>query len=197
MISRKVRTQSIKQHLIICHAAMVVSHKRILLTSELKFGSRKQPCQFILHASPKLAALPPTEAAFRPNILRGHYQTAIWRSCASQDPPQASPEDYGWYRTEQGQMLPKKFTSEDVNVAPLEVMKLIRCQCHALSKRCEGRCSCKEAGLRCTSFCGCNDDGVFCSRFQDIADVSPDAYADIGNIIDNSNSDSEDDFDDF
>ena len=97
----------------------------------------------------------------------------------------------------QGQMLPKKFTSEDVNVAPLEVMKLIRCQCHALSKRCEGRCSCKEAGLRCTSFCGCNDDGVFCSRFQDIADVSPDAYADIGNIIDNSNSDSEDDFDDF
>ena len=51
--------------------------------------------------------------------------------------------------------------------------------------------------LRCTSFCGCNDDGVFCSRFQDIADVSPDAYADIGNIIDNSNSDSEDDFDDF
>ena len=94
-------------------------------------------------------------------------------------------------------MLPKKFTLEDVNVAPLEVMKLIRCQCHALSKRCEGRCSCKEAGLRCTSFCGCNDDGIFCSRFQDIADVSPDAYADIGNIIDNSNSDSEDDFDDF
>ena len=129
-----------------------------------------------VYASPKLAALPPTEAAFRPNILRGHYQTAIWRSCASQDPPQASSEDYGWYRTEQGQMLPKKFTSEDVNVAPLEVMKLIRCQCHALSKRCEGRCSCKEAGLRCTSFCGCNDDGVFCSRFQDIADVSPDAY---------------------
>ena len=43
-----VRTQSIKQHLIICHAAMVVSHKRILLTSELKFGSRKQPCQFML-----------------------------------------------------------------------------------------------------------------------------------------------------
>ena len=55
-------------------------------------------------------------------------------------------------------MLPKKFTSEDVNVAPPEVMKLIWCQCHALSKRCEGQCSCKEAGLRCTSFCGCNDD---------------------------------------
>ena len=93
--------------------------------------------------------------------LRGHYQTAIWRSCASQDPPQASPEDYGWYyllyRTDRGQMLPKKFTSEDVNVAPQEVIKLIRCQCHALSKRCERRCSCKEAGLRCTSFCGCND----------------------------------------
>ena len=52
-----------------------------------------------VHASPKLESLTPTEAALRPNILRGHYQTAIWRSCASQDPPQASPEDYGWYRT--------------------------------------------------------------------------------------------------
>ena len=60
-------------------------------------------------------------------------------------------------RTDRGQMLPKKFTSEDVNVAPQEVIKLIRCQCHALSKRCERRCSCKEAGFRCTSFCGCND----------------------------------------
>ena len=37
-------------------------------------------------------------------------------------------------------------------------MKLIRCQCHALSKRCEGQCSCKEAGFRRTSFSGCNDD---------------------------------------
>ena len=114
-----------------------------------------------VHASPKLESLPPTEEALHPNILRGHYQTAIWRSCASQYPPQASPEDYGWYyllyRTDRGQMLPKKFTSEDVNVAPQEVIQLIRCQCHALSKRCERRCSCKEAGLRCTSFCGCND----------------------------------------
>ena len=89
-----------------------------------------------VHASPKLESLPPTEAALRPYILRGHYQTAIWRSCASQDPPQASPEleDYGWYKTvnrpRPDAMLPKKFTSEDVNVAPLEVMKLIRCQCH-------------------------------------------------------------------
>ena len=39
--------------------------------------------------------------------------------------------------------------------------------------------------------------GVFCSRFQDIADDSPDAYDDIKNTIDNSNSDSEDDFDDL
>ena len=44
------------------------------------------------------------------------------------------------------------------SLPPTEVMKLIRCQCHALSKRCEGQCSCKEAGLRRTSFCGCNDD---------------------------------------
>ena len=64
------------------------------------------------------------------------------------------------YRTDRGQILPKKFT---VNVAPSEVMKLIRCQCHALSKRCEGQCSCKEAGLRRTMYevlHGCNYDDV-------------------------------------
>ena len=37
----------------------------------------------------------------------------------------------------------------------------------------------------------------WCSRFQDIADDSPDAYDDIENTIDNSNSGSEDDFDDL
>ena len=144
-----------------------------------------------LHANPKLESLPPTEAALRPNILRAHYQTAIWRSCANQDPPMASPANFGWYRTDRGQMLPKMF-SEDVNIAPEEILKLIRCQCHSVTNRCGGRCTCKDANLQCTSFCGCNDDGTFCCRYQDIADQSPDAYENLDNEIDN-HSDSEDD----
>ena len=132
-----------------------------------------------IHSTPKLESLPPTEAALRPNILRAHYQTAIWRACASQDPPHASAVDYGWYRTERGQMLPEMF-SHDVRVAPDELLKLIKCECHALNNRCGGsRCSCKEANLQCTSFCGCHDDGIICVRYTDIADESPDAYDDI------------------
>ena len=75
-------------------------------------------------------------------------------------------------------------------------MKLIRCQCHALSQRCEGQCSCKEAGLRCTTFCGCNDDVPGFKTLQMTA-LMLIYYDDIENTIDNSNSGSEDDFDDL
>ena len=100
-------------------------------------------------------------------------------------------------------MLPEMF-SHDVRVAPDELLKLIKCQCHALNNRCGGsRCSCKEANLQCTSFCGCHDDGIICVRYKGIADESPDAYEDIfhsDNNIDNENnelndSESDDDFD--
>ena len=64
------------------------------------------------HATPKLQTLPPTETALLPNILRAHYQTALQMSCENQDPLQlqASPTDFGWYRGEQGQMLPEMYS---------------------------------------------------------------------------------------
>ena len=125
------------------------------------------------HATPKLQTLPPTETTLLPNILRAHYQTALWMSCENQDPPQASPTDFGWYRGEQGQMLPEMYSrGREPNIAPKELLKLIRFQCHATTDRCDGRCSCKLANIKCTAFCGCHDDGVFCVRYssEDISD---------------------------
>ena len=92
-------------------------------------------------------------------------------------------------------MLPAMF-SHDVRVAPDELLKLIKCECHALNNRCGGsRCSCKEANLQCTSFCGCNDDGIICTRFRD---ESPDADNNIDNendLNDSSESDNDHDID--
>ena len=71
------------------------------------------------HATPKLQTLPPTETTLLPNILRAHYQTALWMSCENQDLPQASPTDFGWYRGEQGQMLPEMYSrGREPNIAP-------------------------------------------------------------------------------
>ena len=64
------------------------------------------------------------------------YQAAIWRLCEAQDPPQESPEDFGWYKDEiSGLMLPK-FHDTSLVLAPEELLKLIRCQCKAIEGRC-------------------------------------------------------------
>ena len=121
--------------------------------------------------NPKLESLPPTENSLIPNLLRTHYHTAIWRSCGSPDPPSASPEDFGWYQDKAGRMLPKMFDTEP-NVAPNQLLNLIKCQCHSLNNRCgKATCSCKKANLMCTSFCGCNEDGLKCTRFQNVKDI--------------------------
>ena len=66
------------------------------------------------------------------------------------------PTDFGWYRSEQGQMLPEMYSwdREEPYIAPKELLKLIRCQCHAMTNRCDEQCSCKLANLKLLLFCG-------------------------------------------
>jgi len=113
--------------------------------------------------------LPPTESSLKENILRAHYQTAIWKSCTAQDPPTEDPQEFGWYFSSSGLLLPKMLHDDSV-VAPSELLNMIRCNCQAATNRCDhGRCTCKEANIKCTSFCGCMDDEIVCHRFQDSA----------------------------
>ena len=81
-------------------------------------------------------------------MRRAHYQAAIWRSCEAQDPPQESPEDFGWYKDDiSGIMLPKFHDTSPV-LAPEELLKLIRCQCKAMEGQCmHKKCSCREANV--------------------------------------------------
>ena len=85
-------------------------------------------------------------------------------------------------------MLPEMYSrGREPNIAPKELLKLIRFQCHATTDRCDGRCSCKLANIKCTAFCGCHDDGVFCVRYssEDILDGRDDTYDDISDDNDN------------
>ena len=120
-------------------------------------------------------------------MRRAHYQAAIWRLCEAQDPPQESPEDFGWYKDDiNGIMLPKFHDTSPV-LAPEELLKLIRCQCKAMEGRCtHKKCSCREANVPCTKFCGCYLDGKNCERQvqhqtaadSEDSDQDPDATAD-------------------
>ncbi len=44
-----------------------------------------------LSNAPKLANLPPTSESFLQNVLRAHYQCAVWKSCLLPDPPAVDP----------------------------------------------------------------------------------------------------------
>ena len=123
-----LRPKAASHHLSRCYGCL--PQEDIAVVRAKVIGSRKQPCQFTLapslspfHQQKQLCALTSKEDTTRqPSgdrvlvkiLLRLHQKTmgGIKQS------------------TDRGQMLPKKFTSEDVKVAPLEVMKLIRCQCH-------------------------------------------------------------------
>ncbi len=54
--------------------------------------------------TPKLCTLPPTTPAFELNVMRAHYQCAIWK-CALEQPPDIDPCDYGWMKDEETKML--------------------------------------------------------------------------------------------
>ena len=41
-----------------------------------------------LSDAPKLQSLPPTTEAFCQNVLRAHYQCALWKSSLHENPPQ-------------------------------------------------------------------------------------------------------------
>ena len=41
-------------------------------------------------------SLPPTNEAFELNVMRAHFQCAIWLQAMEADPPALEPTEYGW-----------------------------------------------------------------------------------------------------
>ena len=169
----------------LCYGVKPEDNQSSIIPTRVKVWYRK--VSTATRANPALQKLPPTDNSLRANVKRAHFQAAIWRSCNVQDPPQQSPELFGWFESEGRFMLPKFFDTTPT-LAPEELLKLIRCQCKVLLGRCtHSKCSCKEADAWCTKFCGCSTDGIYCDRFQletdpvrgDNIGVSADQFTDI------------------
>ena len=107
-------------------------------------------------SAPKIQSLPPSTEAFTENLKRAHLQTFIWKAAVSLDPPSIDPVEYGYARHEPSKSLIPVTVPAGVQLAPDEILSLIKCNCEG-DKRCvTQRCGCSRQRLPCTLFCGCN-----------------------------------------
>ncbi|MES9881940.1 MAG: hypothetical protein ABW185_13765 [Sedimenticola sp.] len=109
---------------------------------------------------PKLCSLPPTSAAFHQNALRAHYQVAVWRNALEPNPPSLDPTDHGWSRQEGTTKLVPTIVPCDNPLAPVELLKVIKCGCESSSPCSTNRCGCKSQHLACTLFCVCKGSDI-------------------------------------
>ena len=114
----------------------------------------------------KVSALPPTAESFVENVKRTHLQACIWKNALDADPPDLSPETYGWLRNEVVQTLVQVTVPKGVALAPDDVLKRIKCGCESDDPCLSMRCGCRQAGLGCTMFCGCQ--GSACRNEQTV-----------------------------
>ena len=115
-----------------------------------------------LSIAPKWSHLPPTSEAFSQNVLRAHYQCAVWKSCLLADPPSIDPTkvcnlisccielilfcslgfvQFGWIQSEESETLVAVMVAEGVQVIPDEVSRVLACSCKATEQCKRGNCS--------------------------------------------------------
>ena len=95
--------------------------------------------------------LPPTERVAHYHSLRVYLQVIQWDEL---DNKCCNALDWGW-KIDKGVMHP---IMTDLEAAPENVLKFIRCKCKVRGKKQCGtnQCSCFKAGLKCVSSCtGC------------------------------------------
>ena len=64
-------------------------------------------CRYRLYASGNLFdKLPPTSSALNQHTRRSTYQAEVWRSCLKRKQNLPLPLDWGWERTERGELKP-------------------------------------------------------------------------------------------
>ena len=106
-------------------------------------------------AAPALKTIPPTSEAFRQNVLRAHFQIAVWKAAPLADPPSCDPTEYGWSRDETSKTLTPETLPPGIDMAPPEVLELLRCGCSSDEPCSTQRCGCQTRHLPCTFYCAC------------------------------------------
>ena len=114
--------------------------------------------------------LPPTENAAKFHFYRVHLQVIEWQTLMH---CQLNPQEWGWKLS--GQTYQPVAT--DLQAAPEDVLKVVRCQCKEGDKWCRTpMCSCVKHGLDCVAACK-NCDGELCHN--------PSSEAPRGNDVEN------------
>ena len=94
--------------------------------------------------APKLFPLPPTEAAFKENALRGHLAVVIWRECLEADPPLHSQTDHGWHYSDDGRaVLMPTVVPDNTPLAPDSLLKVVKRGCRSDRPCAKRRCTCR------------------------------------------------------
>ncbi len=79
--------------------------------------------------APKFASLPLTNEVFQENVSRAHLQIAVWRNALAPDPPALDPTVNGWSWENGSNSYSPKSVPDDIPLAPVELLKLIKCSC--------------------------------------------------------------------
>jgi hypothetical protein len=106
--------------------------------------------------------MPPSEKAAYFHGLRVHLQIIEWKVLNGN----LKAEEWGWKM--EGDIL--KPIQTDKEVAPENLLKIIRCKCKAESKNQCGSnlCACRKNGLKCMSTCGeCQGEQCFNKSVRD------------------------------
>ena len=106
-------------------------------------------------SAPKLQTLPPTTEAFHQNVLRAHIQTAHLFAALDIDPPDLDPKQFDYEADHINKRLIPRPLAQNVEVAPENLMKLVRCGCCSGQSCKTGNCGCKRHQMACTLFCEC------------------------------------------
>ena len=118
-----------------------------------------------LKSAPKLKSLPPTNEAFELNVMRAHFQCAVWLYSLQPDPPSLDPTEYGWETDELNEMLVPMMLPKGVEPIPRVVLKMVACNCKAEKPCGQGNCTCKKHKMACSLFCRCQGGSDCCSPF--------------------------------
>ena len=70
------------------------------------------------------------------------------------DPPSLQPTSYGWEQEGLNSLMPST-VPEGTLLAPVQLLKLIRCSCESDMPCKTQRCGCSSGNLACTIFCSC------------------------------------------
>jgi len=113
----------------------------------LRWPGRPQLCRYWLH-------FPPTKS-FIENVKRAHLQACTWKHALNEQPPDLDPCDYGWERDETTKSLLPVTVAKGVELAPPDILRLVKCNSVSNKPCASQRCTCNQARFPCTLFCSC------------------------------------------